>query len=203
MSIATDVSRIKGNITAALAAIADKGVTVPDGSTSDALAELIASIEAGGSGLDFSSIGYQGGASGSVTFETDLPDISFSYIGEPAKILLFYTEDLDALYASSGGTYTNKRLYGAFKTVVTDIDKTTKNLLVELDGNYSDTKLYIEAGSVITSNNYGTNSNRYILIKTESSTSGSCSVNIITRNTSSGVYSKAASGAIYKWLVLW
>ena len=49
MSIATDVSRIKGNITAALAAIADKGVSVPDGSTSDALAELIASIEAGGS----------------------------------------------------------------------------------------------------------------------------------------------------------
>lgn len=48
MSIATDVSRIKGNITAALAAIADKGVTVPDGSTSDALAGLIASIEAGG-----------------------------------------------------------------------------------------------------------------------------------------------------------
>lgn len=48
MSIATDVSRIKGNITAALAAIADKGVTVPDGSTSDALAPLIASIEAGG-----------------------------------------------------------------------------------------------------------------------------------------------------------
>lgn len=48
MSIATDVSRIKGNVTAALAAIADKGVTVPDGSTSDALAGLIASIEAGG-----------------------------------------------------------------------------------------------------------------------------------------------------------
>lgn len=51
MSIATDVSRIKGNITAALAAIADKGVIVPDGSTSDALAGLIASIEAGG-GVD-------------------------------------------------------------------------------------------------------------------------------------------------------
>lgn len=50
MSIATDVSRIKGNITAALAAIANKGVTVPGGSTSDALASLIASIEAGGGG---------------------------------------------------------------------------------------------------------------------------------------------------------
>ena len=48
MSIGTDVARIKGNITAALAAIADKGVTVPAGSTSDALAGLIASIESGG-----------------------------------------------------------------------------------------------------------------------------------------------------------
>lgn len=54
MSIATDVSRIKGNISAALAAIADKGVTVPAGSTSDALAALIASIEAGGGEIDFS-----------------------------------------------------------------------------------------------------------------------------------------------------
>ena len=56
MSIATDVSRIKGNITAALAAIADKGVTVPDGSTSDALAGMIASIEAGGIQLTYNRL---------------------------------------------------------------------------------------------------------------------------------------------------
>lgn len=48
MSIQTQIDRIHGNVIAALAAIADKGVTVPDGSTSDALAGLIASIEAGG-----------------------------------------------------------------------------------------------------------------------------------------------------------
>lgn len=48
MSVQSEITRISGNVTAALAAIADKGVTVPDGSTSDALAELIASIEAGG-----------------------------------------------------------------------------------------------------------------------------------------------------------
>ena len=50
MSIVTDVSRIKSNITAAMDAIADKGVAVPDGSTSDGLAALIESIEAGGGG---------------------------------------------------------------------------------------------------------------------------------------------------------
>lgn len=48
MSVQTQINRISGNITAALAAIAEKGVTVPDGSNSDALAELISSIEAGG-----------------------------------------------------------------------------------------------------------------------------------------------------------
>lgn len=50
MGIASDLARIKGNINAALAAIAEKGVTVPDGSNSDALHELILSIEAGGGG---------------------------------------------------------------------------------------------------------------------------------------------------------
>ena len=51
MSVQTQIDRISGNVSAALTAIADKGVTVPDGSTSDALAGLIASIEAGG-GVD-------------------------------------------------------------------------------------------------------------------------------------------------------
>lgn len=45
MSIATQTARIKGNVTAAFEAIAEKGVTVPTGSTSDALAALIAAIE--------------------------------------------------------------------------------------------------------------------------------------------------------------
>lgn len=48
MSIQTQIDRISGNVSAALSAIVEKGVTVPDGSTSDALAELITSIEAGG-----------------------------------------------------------------------------------------------------------------------------------------------------------
>ena len=40
----------QSNVTAALAAIAGKGVTVPEGSNSDSLAALIAAIEAGGGG---------------------------------------------------------------------------------------------------------------------------------------------------------
>ena len=50
--IASKLGVEKSNVAAALAAIGEKGVTVPSGSTSDALAALIASIEAGGGGID-------------------------------------------------------------------------------------------------------------------------------------------------------
>ncbi len=49
--IQIQIDRISGNVTDALAAIAAKGVTVPTGSKSDALAELIGAIEAGGGGV--------------------------------------------------------------------------------------------------------------------------------------------------------
>lgn len=52
MSVQSEITRISGNVAAALAAIAEKGVSVPSGSKSDALASLIASIEAGGGGED-------------------------------------------------------------------------------------------------------------------------------------------------------
>lgn len=94
MSIGTDVARIKGNITAALAAIADKGVTVPDGSTSDALAELIASIEAGGGG---SSISIK---QGSVTFAA--PTTSYQFVEDTPDIFIAYVEtDNKPVYSSS------------------------------------------------------------------------------------------------------
>lgn len=54
MSVQSEINRISGNVTAALAAIAEKGVSVPNGSDSDDLATLIASIEAGGSKAKFS-----------------------------------------------------------------------------------------------------------------------------------------------------
>ena len=50
MSVQTQIDRISGNVTAALEAIAAKGVTVPGGSGSDDLATLIAAIEAGNGG---------------------------------------------------------------------------------------------------------------------------------------------------------
>lgn len=50
MSVQTQIDRISGAVSAALAALTEKGVTVPDGTKVDGMAALIASIEAGGGG---------------------------------------------------------------------------------------------------------------------------------------------------------
>lgn len=50
MSISSQISRISKNVTDSLAAVATKGVTVPSGSTSDDLPDLIAQIETGTGG---------------------------------------------------------------------------------------------------------------------------------------------------------
>lgn len=49
MSISSEISRISGNVSDALTAIADKGVAVPSGANSDDLADLITAISGGSS----------------------------------------------------------------------------------------------------------------------------------------------------------
>lgn len=48
MSIQSEINRISGNVSDALDAIEDKGVTIPSGANSDDLADLISQIESGG-----------------------------------------------------------------------------------------------------------------------------------------------------------
>ena len=50
MSVQTQIDRISGAVQSALAALTEKGVTVPEGTKVDGLAALIAAIEAGGGG---------------------------------------------------------------------------------------------------------------------------------------------------------
>lgn len=50
MSIQTQIDRISDSVSAALTALTEKGVTVPDGTKVDGLASLIATIESGGGG---------------------------------------------------------------------------------------------------------------------------------------------------------
>jgi hypothetical protein len=54
LSISSEITRLSGNISAALTAIEAKGVTIPSGANSDDLATLIAAIETGGGGPTYS-----------------------------------------------------------------------------------------------------------------------------------------------------
>lgn len=93
MSVQTQINRISGNISSALAAIADKGVTVPDGSNSNNLAELIAQISSGG--MTFTSGVYiPARESYSATITHDL--------GQKPKIFIIYKES--NLYNSTSAT---------------------------------------------------------------------------------------------------
>ena len=81
MSVQTQIDRISGAVSAALTALAEKGVTVPAGTKVDGLAALIAAIEAGGGG----SGGGSGGDSGvisAVATGTYTPASDISYGAE-------------------------------------------------------------------------------------------------------------------------
>ena len=71
MSVQSEINRIKGNVTAALAKIAEKGVTVPDGANSDNLEALIEAISAGGGGYEVTC--------GIITPAEDTESLSFAH----------------------------------------------------------------------------------------------------------------------------
>ena len=88
MSVQSEITRLSDNVTAALAAIADKGVTVPGGSNSDSLAALIESIEAGGGNAKF--------ASGSFTPESNYTKANVEHgLGEIPNVYAVFTYDID------------------------------------------------------------------------------------------------------------
>jgi len=75
MSIQSEITRLRENVSNALQAISAKGVTVPEGANSDDLAALIGQIETGGLDVD-----YQYGKSEATSFssgQTKNIDITF------------------------------------------------------------------------------------------------------------------------------
>ena len=111
MSIQTQIDRISGNVSAALSAIAEKGVTVPDGSTSDALAELIASIEAGGGASGFAKV-----AKGSVIITSVISSSTLTIehgLGQNPDIAILYNpngftnDGITACIMLSNGAFVN------------------------------------------------------------------------------------------------
>lgn len=96
MSISSEISRISGNVSAALTAIGNKGVTVPQGSTSDDLATLIGSIQTGG-----------GGTAHTIYFEfSDGTDITITGYWDSSFIS-------DAIRATTPSTYGQKTVDSA------------------------------------------------------------------------------------------
>lgn len=80
MSVQTQIDRISGAVSAALAALSEKGVTVPEGTKVDGLAELIEAIASGGGGVDLASL--FGGAevrAGTYTIMEDTNKVTFAY----------------------------------------------------------------------------------------------------------------------------
>lgn len=102
MSVQSEINRIKGNVTAALAKIAEKGVTVPDGANSDNLEALIEAISAGGGSI----------YTGSFSFESDKtwPNLSIENTGGkyPEWVAVWNENTASNQYKLRIGIYHNK-----------------------------------------------------------------------------------------------
>ena len=95
MSIASEISRIAQNVSDALTAIANKGVTVPSGSNSDDLATLIGQIQQGGGGAGAISIVDTPDSAGGTVRTITAVDISdtTAVASDVASGKYFYTAD--------------------------------------------------------------------------------------------------------------
>lgn len=89
MSIQTQINRISESVSAALTALAEKGVTVPDDTKVDGLAALIETIESGGGGS--STLWDRPYETGSFTLAEDTSDTYT--IGDCSDWLKYTTSD--------------------------------------------------------------------------------------------------------------
>lgn len=119
MSVQTQIDRISGAVSAALAALTEKGVTVPDGTKVDGLAALIAAIEAGG------------GGGGDFLYGTITPTETTRYIDAPADFernMAAFVEvgmDIASVGAKCGVSDHNKNLENRFMYYGTQLTYTT------------------------------------------------------------------------------
>lgn len=150
MSIATDVARIKRNITAALAAIADKGVTVPDGSTSDALAGLIASIEAGG-GYDVIAGTFTPGSDAETYRITNSGDLTTTTGNVLVKYGILLSEQADTDISTSNN-YCSIVTFGDIKKSVLARGYNSSYTKSIISGSYG---IYVKQGHLFAGQYYG------------------------------------------------
>lgn len=143
--IASKLGVEKTNVEAALAAIAEKGVTVPDGSTSDALASLIASIEAGGGEIKI--------VSGSFTPSEEMRQTRINHaLGAVPKLAIVCTLVTDVALQSSlrytaiCGVYTEAFEYNSFIDYVSGGQRFTTKWITPSNGDLTRTEISYNNG---------------------------------------------------------
>lgn len=117
MSISSEITRLSGNVSDALTAISNKGVTVPSGSNSDDLATLIGQISGGGTGTVVieDTTDSHGGTIRTIT-AVDISDTT-AVAADVAQGKYFY----DATGTKTAGTSTG----GGGSLVITDVSNTS------------------------------------------------------------------------------
>ena len=94
MSVQTQIDRISGAVQSALAALTEKGVTVPSGTKVDGLAALIAAIEAGGVNI----------ATGSFTPAADTTFYNIEHnLNKPPRAIFVYLDSVPDAWTVGDG----------------------------------------------------------------------------------------------------
>lgn len=146
MSIATEISRIKSAKSAIAAAIAGKGVTVPDGTMLDGMAALVESIEAGGGTISGKKF-----ISGEITFsETPTSKITISHdsVGFISQPFVFLAGTASAPSDHTGALISARRGSGVYVnssnrfSVLSSILQT-----IDYNGYANDTSFEIQSNS--------------------------------------------------------
>lgn len=133
MSIQSEINRISGNVANALTAIANKGVTVPQGSNSDDLATLIAQISGGGTGA-ISIVDAPDAAGGTVRTITalDISDSTLTTADQLAQGVTAYNKlGVKLTGTGGGGGATQHTIHLEFSdSTDTDIEVDYDNALI-------------------------------------------------------------------------
>lgn len=154
MSISSEISRISGNVSAALTAIGNKGVTVPAGSNSDDLATLIGSIQTGGGG-GMTATGTIVGNGANVLqipcdFEPDLIRIHGDLSEDVATrgiVFLTIIKDMDIYYGLDSSTSASITNAGAIQNITGYNESDTSDIHATYSNNTLSVDTVVNSGS--------------------------------------------------------